>query len=168
MRQVWRISAHSSSLWVVDVWRCVLCNALEACSLEAGRSCAKQGLGTNMQDDARLLKDCGITPSTRILVLGGHSAAQRADLAAQDASAKARDERQERLNRLRHAAEALARRSGARWACAQRRQLPHVPKPMMAFHGTSLDDEKLPCRSVTGHEWVSFVLQWGAVQRRGG
>ena len=66
-----------------------------------------------------MLKDCGITPSTRILVLGGHSAAQRAELAAQDAAARARDERQERLNRLRHAAEALAKRSGTGWAPAQ-------------------------------------------------
>ena len=119
MTQVWRTQAHSSSLWVGGAWRCALLLCTASTSQEAGGSYAKRKLLWDVQDDARVLRDCGITPSTRILVLGGQSAAQRAELAAQDDSAKEREERQERLTRLRQAAVALAKRSGAGWGqCA--------------------------------------------------
>ncbi len=66
------------------------------------------------QDDARPLRECGVTASSRILVLGGRSTAEQAELSGQEASAQARDERESRLQRLRTAAAALAKRSGDR------------------------------------------------------
>ena len=57
-----------------------------------------------------------MTASSRILVLGGQSAATQAELSGQEASAHARGEREARLQRLRTAAAALAKRSGDRCA----------------------------------------------------
>lgn len=71
-----------------------------------------QKLHDAQQDDFRSLKDCGVSANARILVLGGQTAATQTSLAAQEAIAQEKHQRADRLQRLKEAAEALAKRSG--------------------------------------------------------
>jgi len=67
-----------------------------------------------LQDDSCSLKECGITGSKPILVLGAVNNEQQKLLASQEQQANQAQHRTERLDRLRKAAKALAQRSDSR------------------------------------------------------
>ncbi len=60
------------------------------------------------------LKDCGVTATRTILVLGAADSGQQRGLASQEQVALQAQQRTERLDRLRKAAKALAQRSASR------------------------------------------------------
>ena len=65
------------------------------------------------QDDSKPLTEYGVTASSRILVLGAHSAETQQAMSDQETRGREQRERAERLQRLKAAAEALAKRSGS-------------------------------------------------------
>ena len=67
-----------------------------------------------LQDDSCTLKDCGVTATKTILVLGAANSEQQRGLASQEQAAQQAEQRTERLDRLRKAAKALAQRSASR------------------------------------------------------
>lgn len=58
------------------------------------------------------MREYGVTASSRILVLGAHSAETQQTMADQEKVGREQQEKAERLQRLKSAAEALAKRSG--------------------------------------------------------
>ncbi len=66
------------------------------------------------QDDSKPLREYGVTASSRILVLGAHSAETQQAMSDQETRGREQQERAERLKRLKSAAEALAKRSGSK------------------------------------------------------
>lgn len=67
------------------------------------------------QDDSKPLREYGVTASSRILVLGAHSAEAQQAMSDQETRGREHQERAERLQRLKSAAEALAKRSGSKY-----------------------------------------------------
>lgn len=63
------------------------------------------------QEDLKPLREYGVTASSRILVLGVPSTEAQSRLAEQEARGREQQEREVRLQRLKLAAEALAKRS---------------------------------------------------------